>query len=412
MASGYDCEFVDGPPKELHYECSICLMVLRQPCLVECCGHHFCKWCLDGVTKEKKTCPLCNQEELNSMRNKGLERVLNEKRVYCSNKKIGCEWSGELCQLDSHLNESVNTASPKSDIKRYLDGCQFVEVRCKFCPATLKRNEMKKHLDECSNKPIQCKHCKNHTATPQDMTEKHEAVCPKFPVVCPNKCGATMHRRNVGKHVETTCPLSKLQCAYRHVGCEVVLTPKEMEKHAKSPLGVASHLDLMDKAYASLKASKSGKGEEEKKALIRQIDDLKKENLALQANHIRQVKGFERQIVALQNEVRYLGDVIDQLETENRQLKAKLGKKSGSYYGSEDIDYGGGGATAYGKGTKPSSFSKPSPDKDKEEGLGWGTALSLAAGLGLGIAGAAGVAALASKASSDKEEKSKNNSWF
>ena len=33
---GYDCNYVDKPPKA--YECPICLLVLRDPHMVDCCG--------------------------------------------------------------------------------------------------------------------------------------------------------------------------------------------------------------------------------------------------------------------------------------------------------------------------------------------------------------------------------------
>ena len=38
---GYDCEFVERP-KELETDCPICLLVLREPFQVTCCGNSFC----------------------------------------------------------------------------------------------------------------------------------------------------------------------------------------------------------------------------------------------------------------------------------------------------------------------------------------------------------------------------------
>ena len=449
MASqgGYDCEFVDGPPKDLHSECSICLMVLRQPYLVDCCGHHFCKACLEGVSEGKKVCPLCKHESFTAIPNKGLERVLNEKNVYCTNMKAGCDWSGELRQLDSHLNvngESLavaslagkNTSSPRQQVKVKLDVCQFVEVRCQNCPVMVKRIEIKKHLDECPNRPIQCKYCKSHTATPQDLVEKHQLVCPKFPVSCPNKCGASIQRRNVTKHVDTTCPLSKLQCEYSHVGCTVVMSRKKMDAHLKSASGMAEHLSLMDKAYSDLKKSKSEKKveDEEKDELRTEVECLESELVLMEESYQSQqsqLASLGQRNVALEKEIRRQRNAIEQLTSENRNLAAKLDKYSSNYYDA-DVYYSGVGERPRHKSTRPSpagtrdygslELDKPtrkssgsrkkSADSDETDGIGWGTALSLAAGIGLGVVGAAGVAAMASQSSSDKDKKSKNNSWF
>ena len=38
---GYDCEFVERP-QELQKECPICLIILREPFQVTCCGYSFC----------------------------------------------------------------------------------------------------------------------------------------------------------------------------------------------------------------------------------------------------------------------------------------------------------------------------------------------------------------------------------
>ena len=198
MATGHDCEFVDGPPKELHWECSICLLVLRHPYLVDCCGNHFCKVCLDRISEASNICPLCKQEIFASMPNKGLERVLNQWKVYCTNHKNGCEWTGELRQLDSHLNDQSSSTrvasailandqpSPPSNTDPFLEGCQFVEVCCCNCPTTVLRSQMKKHLDVCPNKPVKCKYCKSFTTTPKDLEENHHPVCPKFLLPCPS----------------------------------------------------------------------------------------------------------------------------------------------------------------------------------------------------------------------------------
>ena len=45
---GYDCTFVTPPPKIL--ECPICLLTLRAPHLLSCCGVKICQSCIQGVS--------------------------------------------------------------------------------------------------------------------------------------------------------------------------------------------------------------------------------------------------------------------------------------------------------------------------------------------------------------------------
>ena len=44
---GHDCEFVDSPPES--WECPVCLLVLREPHLLSCCGVKICQSCISGV---------------------------------------------------------------------------------------------------------------------------------------------------------------------------------------------------------------------------------------------------------------------------------------------------------------------------------------------------------------------------
>ena len=46
IQGGYDHDFVD-PPKDL--ECPVCMLVLRDPHLISCCGNHFCRNCISRV---------------------------------------------------------------------------------------------------------------------------------------------------------------------------------------------------------------------------------------------------------------------------------------------------------------------------------------------------------------------------
>ena len=45
----YECIFVERPRKHLQTECSVCLCILREPCLVDCCGNRFCQICIEPI---------------------------------------------------------------------------------------------------------------------------------------------------------------------------------------------------------------------------------------------------------------------------------------------------------------------------------------------------------------------------
>jgi len=99
---GYDYQFVETPPHILI--CKICHFPSREPCLSECCGHTFCKSCIDHVKKAivlyPCLCPMCRSKQLTVFRNKQNERVIKSLHVYCSNKERGCEWQEEINNIN------------------------------------------------------------------------------------------------------------------------------------------------------------------------------------------------------------------------------------------------------------------------------------------------------------------------
>ena len=142
---GYDCEFVDSPTPDLQTKCDICLRILCNPHQTQCCGSIFCKLCVEHFQEQKQPCPKCNQAEFTIFYDKRLKRTLNELKVQCIHKKRGCAWTGELGELDKHLN-----MNPTRD--ELLVGCEFVDITCEFsnagCKACVPRKDMKSHRSE------------------------------------------------------------------------------------------------------------------------------------------------------------------------------------------------------------------------------------------------------------------------
>ena len=142
--SGFECEFVEPPPKFFKSECPICLHILREPYQVTCCGNSFCQECLSPVKLQHKPCPTCSTVNFTDFHNKGLQRMLYDFVVYCTHKSKGCEWSGELRDLEDHLNSSSSASS-------CLKGCLFNVIECPLkyagCSFSCPRVEMSEHLD-------------------------------------------------------------------------------------------------------------------------------------------------------------------------------------------------------------------------------------------------------------------------
>ena len=175
---GYDCEFVVlPPPSGLQTDCPVCLQILKEPCLISCCGHKFCGECIETIEKGKKPCALCNEPNFTYMRDRGLERSLNDLEAWCSYRKEGCEWRGKLGKLDEHLNRN---SSPDNQ----LNGCKFVELECMYeCGAWFQRRNITGHeTQQREKRPYSCDHCQDYNSTFQDVTKVHYPQCGMYPV--------------------------------------------------------------------------------------------------------------------------------------------------------------------------------------------------------------------------------------
>ena len=238
---GYECEFVERPPKAVQCECPVCLLVLREPHQVTCCGYSFCATCVKRVQEDKKPCPTCNEADFNVYSNKGLKRSLNEYRVYCCQRAEGCDWVGELLELDRHLN-----LQPPPE--KLLVGCQFSEVDCTYCVQPFQRRYVQAHqADDCPKRPYACQHCNKYAATfkatYEEVTQNHWPVCPFFPLSCPNNCELVLQRQEVEHHMSRDCPLTLVLCDFHVVGCQARLTKRDMPSHISENL--TGHMSLL-----------------------------------------------------------------------------------------------------------------------------------------------------------------------
>ena len=295
-SGGFACEIVDPPPEHLlQTECPVCLLTIREPHQVTCCGYSFCRSCIQRIKDKNKPCPTCKKEGFSDFPDMRLKRALYALKVHCSHRKDGCEWMRELGQLDAHLNED-----PESE--KQLNGCQFVEIDCLYeCGDRLQRRYMHKHQTElCTKRPFSCEYCHNYESNYDDVIHNHWPVCGSFPLCCPNQCGSFPQRQSIEKHVNNKCPLTTIECDFHHVGCTVKLPRKDLPEHLRE--NFLTHISLLSSSHAK---------------------------------HQAKLVEYQTEITKQKNEISEQQTQIAQLRTRNEKLEAevtasKLGNKTGS----------------------------------------------------------------------------------
>ena len=243
--SGFDCDYTEEKPHWLEDQCPTCKLILCEPYQVTCCGKSFCRACIQRIEAENKPCPTCNEENFESYHNKGLQQPLYEFKVFCSNKKSGCGWQGELGQLNDHLNLNPDTDS-------LFVGCTYADIKCLFCPEVHCRTKIKHHQDDCAERPFTCPVCNEYNSTYDDVITNHTPVCKCRPVECPNSCGANnLQHQHLEEHISAQCPLSYVDCEFSDAGCDAKVLKKDLPSHLAD--NIVTHMSLLARENTKLK---------------------------------------------------------------------------------------------------------------------------------------------------------------
>ena len=137
-------EYVDQVNQNLI--CSICCSPFEEPVTLSC-HHTFCLGCLHAHFDSclgDAYCPLCKAAiTLAWTQSKIVSLMVDELGVFCGNKDLGCNWTGQRQLLKSHINNC------KFVLKRCLNtGCDHeafdLFAHSQECPSA-----------ECSLKPLQ-----------------------------------------------------------------------------------------------------------------------------------------------------------------------------------------------------------------------------------------------------------------
>ena len=260
-----ELSFVKELPEHVEIECPVCLNILTDPHLVSCCGHNFCGSCIERVKASNGSCPMCKEEKYQAIPDKKCSRIINGLEVYCSNKKKGCQWKGELKNMCTHLNKEKREGE-----------CQYEEIKCQYekCQERKQRRYLGDHEDkDCPQHPFQCEYC-GKEGTFLSITKDHYEECSQYPVTCPNKCVSTnMPRGSLTAHVNRECPLEPVDCVFSWAGCNDKPLRKDVHVHTAD----TKHMTLLAVACGQLKKE----NEQIKEEMKEEIEKLRKENTNL-----------------------------------------------------------------------------------------------------------------------------------
>ena len=227
-----DQDFIEEPPRE--FMCPVAMEVLEEPYQTRCCGNHLSEKVARILQHKRRPCPICKNGRLAFVYDKFHRRRVMALAVRCPHRSAGCEWTGELGDVGSHLNAGCEDGK-----------CPFVSVDCPYsCGERMQRREIAEHKSQhCPLRPFTCQYC-NHEATHQEVTKEHWPVCEKYPLPCPNECGEEEIERQLLKgHLEQTCSLEVIQCEFNYAGCGAQLQRRLMPTHVKE--NVEAHLSMV-----------------------------------------------------------------------------------------------------------------------------------------------------------------------
>ena len=330
-SQGYECEFIDSVFDDLY--CKKCTLVARRLSISTCCGESFCHACLVVTREQGKPCPECGEKGYNIIERPKNQKRINCLQVYCSMMERGCDWSGTLEQLDTHLDPDQ-------------DNCQYVDTKCPLnCHMTIPKNKVEQHVAQyCAKRPYVCQHC-NFKATYEEVVDTHLPECKYVALQCPNLCGVTFERDFKEDHMKM-CRLEEVGCEFSGVGCDGRFKREDQEEHTRQNsqkhLTLTASLAVETKEQLQQKLLEQDKKHKEEEEKLRQIieeqgkgiEELKK-NLASQdkdqkelkksfANQDKEQKQLEKKLENQDKDQKEMKKKLENQDKEQKEMKKKL----------------------------------------------------------------------------------------
>ena len=318
-SKGYQCQFIDSVFDDLY--CKKCTLVARRLTITNCCGESFCHTCIADKQEQGNPCPACGEKNFTTFEQVKSQKRINCLRVYCSMKERGCDWSGTLEQLDTHLDPDQ-------------DNCQYVDTKCPLnCQQSIPRNTVEQHVAQhCAKRPYVCQHC-NFKATYEEVVDTHLPECKYVPLQCPNRCGVTFERDFMEDHMKT-CHLEEVGCEFSGVGCDGRFRREDQEEHTRQ--NSQKHLTLTASLAVETKEQlqqklleQDEKHKEEREKLKQKVEEqdkkIEEENakvdIKLQTQHQKHMEVKER----LRQKVQEQEKKTEEQEMKVEEQEKKLG---------------------------------------------------------------------------------------
>ena len=314
---GYQCEFLDPVSDDLY--CKKCTLVARKLSISTCCGESFCHACIADTQKEDKPCPACGEKDYNIVGRVKTQKRINCLQVYCSMKERGCDWSGTLEQLDTHLDPDQ-------------DNCQYMDTKCPLdCHMTIPKNKVEQHVAQhCAKRPYVCQHC-NFKATYEEVVDTHLPECKYVPLQCPNLCGVTFERDFMADHMKM-CRLQEVGCEFSGVGCDGQFIREYQEEHTRQNsqkhLTLTASLAVVTKEQLQQKLPEQDKKhKEEEEKLKQKIEEQEKKLKDEEKKRQRQEDKLGEQEKKLGEQEKKLGEQKKRLNGQEKKLEEEEKKQ-------------------------------------------------------------------------------------
>lgn len=189
----YGCVFISHPlPTDLL--CRVCGLVLRDPFQTQCCGNHYCGYCLVLQLAVRSECAFCSARQVRAFRDVNVTRRVNRLRIKCPHSERGCVWEGELYDVGHHLYRC--SSSPRV---------------CRTCGGVFPQDRILEHEQKhCEWRRYRCQYCKKFISTYARVRDFHWPKCGHYRILCPNGCSqCIIPRRDMESHLRNDCDVKK-----------------------------------------------------------------------------------------------------------------------------------------------------------------------------------------------------------
>ena len=257
----YGYIFVHPLPEK--YICGICKNILSQPHVTECCGQHFCEDCLKKSASQNTIQHWSTQSRLRQNRHSTHYRQYVKSQTsncpHCRQNNFNhiryLPFKREIDSMKVHCprkSSGCNLHVAYGNREDHDKTCGYIRVVCtNKCGKTVFKKDLQSHTrNDCTLRRVTCKAC-GKIGTYKDIESLgHNFVCPEVWVKCGNSCGARFKRKAARSH-DLVCLEATVDCQFAEAGCTVKPKRKDLESHLDASM--KKHLSQLMTAHVKMK---------------------------------------------------------------------------------------------------------------------------------------------------------------